>query len=136
MRLQTNGTVSAVVLEAVESVSKLLHLVLVPCYVGTYIPLPVLVDDRSSVNAELNTLVGHVAYVHPHGLTTHRGSSRSLQNLVLDVVRVEVELKAQTVVEELVLDTNLKLVLLLRNDVLVAESCRNVNVRIVSVAVH
>ena len=71
MRLQTYGTVCVPVLEAVESVSKLLHLVLVPCYVGTYIPLPVFVDDRSSVNAELNTLVGQVAHVHQHRCTTH-----------------------------------------------------------------
>ena len=49
-----------------------------------------------------------------------------MQDLILDVVAVEREFEAQTITEELALETNLKLVLLLRTDTLVTHPGVNV----------
>ena len=99
VRLELSGTVVKVLMcQDVKTIGKLLNLVPVEGDVGAQIPTEVSGLNGSAIDAELNTLVGQLTDVHQHAGSTHRISSGGLQDLILDVVAVEREFEAQTIV--------------------------------------
>ena len=109
----------------IQSIGQFLNRVLVPGYVGAQVPLPVFILDRRTIYIQLNTFVGQLTDIHQHAFRTHRSSRCHIQNLVFDRIGVEVELHAQSVIEEFVFDTQFKFIFGFRLNIFISDgSCQ------------
>ena len=92
-------------LQTVQTVGQLDHLIGVPGEVTAEVYTPVAVFYHGTIEVEFNTLVAEFTHVHPDGGTTGAHRSGGLQDLVHNALVVVSEVEAQAVLEELTFQT-------------------------------
>ena len=107
-------------LQAVDALGELEHLVLVPGDVAADVKAPVAGLDRGAIGGDLETAVLQDADVHQHRRDAGGGRNGGFQDLVDNLLVVPGEFDAGAVVQELALETELPLLGALRTDGVVA----------------
>ena len=116
------AVVPAGVLQAVDALGELEHLVLVPGDVAADVESPVAGLDRGDIGRHLETAVLQDTDVHEHGSDAGGRRDGGLQDLVDDLLVVPGDLEAGAVVPELAFQTELPFLGALRTDGVVADA--------------